>query len=134
MITPTSNYGFPPNLPTQHGSLSCPKDRERSSPSDWSMLNSLTAARLRRYLQKTEDLTAEKIERACHLLEIYHTVYRHDLLLLRRQGYCGKCPPPTSQQLQQMAQRLTDAEGQIYSTEYILLELKTLARYLKTQK
>jgi hypothetical protein len=105
----------------------------QSLPSDWSILNSIDAGKLRRCLLETDGFTGQKIEQTCRLIESYHAVYRRDLLQLRRQGYLGKCPSPALNQLQQIAQKLGEQESQIYSTEHVLLELKTLATYLRQQ-
>lgn len=98
---------------------------------DWTILNSTDAKRLRRLLQTSDNLTMQGIEQACRLIKAYHAVYRRDLMRLRCQGCFGRCPPPTLDQLQQMAASLNQKENQDYSATDVLSQLQALAQQLR---
>lgn len=102
--------------------------------SDWAILNSTDARRLRRYLGSTNGFTLQRIEQACHLIEDYHAVYRRSLLELRHQGCLGRCPAPTPDQLHQIAESLNKKANQGYSATSVLAELQALAHQLRAIK
>jgi hypothetical protein len=101
------------------------------SSTDWAILNSTDAKRLRRLLQATDDLTMQRIEQACRLIEAYHAVYRRDLMRLRRRECFSRCPPPTLDQLQQIAASLNQEGNQDCSTTDVLSQLQALAQQLR---
>lgn len=101
--------------------------------SDWAILNSTNARKLR-CLQETDGFTMLEIEQACRLIEAYHAVYRRDLLKLRRRECVGKCPPPTSSQLQQIVESLNEKKNLNYSVSQVLMELRILARQLRVSR
>jgi predicted DNA-binding protein YlxM (UPF0122 family) len=99
--------------------------------SDWAMLNDTTPKKLRRLLAEVYSATAAEILYGCHLLESYHAVYRQQLRQLRLQGHRGKCPLPTENQLQQIAQVLQEKANHVHTSQRIFQELQTLARKLR---
>lgn len=97
--------------------------------SDWAILNDTTSKQLRLLISHFYTIT--EIEQMCHLLESYHVVYRKNLMQLRRQGYRGKCPLPTTAQLQQIAQNLQTKIYQSYSPQQVMDQLQAIAQKLR---
>jgi hypothetical protein len=96
--------------------------------SDWAILNSTKSRQLRRILATVHSPTDIEIEQACYLLESYHAVYRQNLMRLRAQGCRGRCPLPTTAQLQQIAQHLQTKTSQSYSPQQVMHELQAIAK------
>lgn len=99
--------------------------------SDWAILNNTKSRQLRRILKTVHACTEIEIEQACYLLESYHAVYRQNLMRLRAQGYRGKCPLPTTAQLQQIGQHLQTKTAQSYSPQQVMHELQAIAQKLR---
>lgn len=97
--------------------------------SDWAILNDTTSRQLRRMAIHFH--TDIEIEQACYLLESYHAVYRKNLLQLRRQGCRGKCPLPTTAQLQEIVQDLQRKTDQSYSPQQVIDQLQAIAQKLR---
>ncbi|HEY9893618.1 MAG TPA: hypothetical protein V6D37_17845 [Candidatus Sericytochromatia bacterium] len=97
--------------------------------SDWAILNDTTSRKLRK--MAVHFYTDIEIEQMSHLLESYHAIYRHNLLQLRRQGYRGKSPLPTTPQLQQIAQDLQSKSAQNYSPQQVMEQLQEIAQKLR---
>jgi uncharacterized protein YdeI (YjbR/CyaY-like superfamily) len=97
--------------------------------SDWAILNDTTSRQLRR--SKINFQTNIEIEQACHFLESYHTVYRKHLMQLRRQGYRGKCPLPTTAQLQEISEDLQTKTAQSYSNQQVIEQLQAIAQKIR---
>jgi hypothetical protein len=131
MSIDVSGYSFSADMEKNNCSLHQPMRCNPSALSDWAVLNGTDVGRLRRLLQGTDGFTLQGIEWACRLIENYHAVYRQDLMQLRRRGCLGRCPSPTSEQLQQIAKSLNEQESQNCSVTDVLAELKTLARQLR---
>ncbi len=100
--------------------------------SDWAILNDTTSRQLRR--RAIHFYTNIELEQMCYLLERYHTVYRQDLLQLRRQRCHGKCPLPTTEQLQKIAQDLQTKTAQSYSPQQVMDQLQALAQELRLNR
>ncbi|HEY9609787.1 hypothetical protein [Allocoleopsis sp.] len=99
--------------------------------SDWAILNDTKSRQLRRILATDHSRTDIEIEQACYLLESYHAVYRKNLMRLRAQGCRGKCPLPTTSQLQQMAKHLQRKTHQSYSPQQVMHDLQAIAKRVK---
>lgn len=97
--------------------------------SDWAILNDTTSRQLRR--RAIHFYTNIELEHICYLLERYHAVYRKDLLQLRIQRCGGKCPLPTTEQLQQIAQDLQTKTAQSYSSQQVIDQLQAVAQKLR---
>lgn len=102
--------------------------------SDWALLNSATPSQLRRTLASRYALTNAEIQQACQLLESYHAVYSEQLRQVRSQGYRGKCPVPTAQQLQEIAQHLQKTTGQRSFPLQTMAQLSSLAQKLRQRQ
>ncbi|GAB4131641.1 MAG: hypothetical protein Fur0046_00740 [Cyanobacteria bacterium J069] len=102
--------------------------------SDWALLNNATPGQLRRTLTTRYTLTDAEIQQACQLLESYHAVYSAQLRQLRTQGYRGKCPSPTAQQLQHIAQHLQKTTGLRCFPLQITSQLSALAQKLRQRQ
>lgn len=131
MSIDVSDYNSFRDMEKGNGSLPQPMGCSSQFLSDWAILNSIDAGRLRRLLKNTDSCAMFRIEQACRLVEVYHVVYRRDLLQLRRQGCSGRCLSPTLSQLQQIVESLNENENLNYSVSQVLTELRTLARQLR---
>jgi hypothetical protein len=117
-------------IPLRADLRECGSDRV----SDWAILNDTTSRQLRRILATDHSRTDIEIEQACYLLESYHAVYRQNLMRLRAQGCRGKCPLPTTAQLQQIAQHLETKTHQSYSPQQVMHELQAIAQKLRQRR
>lgn len=99
--------------------------------SDWAILNDITPKQLRR--MAIHFYTGIETEQMCHLLKSYHAVYRNNLMQLRRQRCHGKCPLPTTEQLQQIAQDLQTKTAQSYSPQQVRNQLQAIAQELRNR-
>jgi len=95
--------------------------------SDWAILNDTKPKQLHRIFTEFHHLTPSEIQRAQQLLDAYHAVYRSQRLKQRLAGVKGKCHPPTPEQLQQMAQRLSPP----LRPEPLLRQLQLIASRLR---
>ena len=99
--------------------------------SDWAILNDTNPKKLQRVLSDFHQLTKPEIASAIALLESYHAIYRQERLRQRQQGQAlGQCPPPTTDQLQQIAQLLKTA----IAPDAILKRLQALAQLLRQHR
>jgi hypothetical protein len=87
--------------------------------SDWALMN-------RARTKEIERLS----ERARHLLETFHAVYRRDRLQQCQKG-ATKCPDPSNAQLQEMFASLREQNVSIQSTIGLLKELRQVATQLR---
>ncbi len=99
--------------------------------SDWAILNDTTPKQLQRILAEFHNLSSVEVERARFLLESYHGVYRLARLKQRQAGVRGKCPPPSLEQLQQIASLLSQKADPSFSPETTLSRLQDLAEHLR---
>lgn len=102
--------------------------------SDWALLNSATTGQIRRTLASRYALTEAEIQQACQLLESYHAIYSEQLRQVRSRGYRGKCPTPTTQQLQDIAQHLQQTTGQPCFPLQVMAQLSNLAQKLRQRQ
>jgi hypothetical protein len=70
--------------------------------SDWAILNDTQPKQLERIFRDFHCLTELEIQRAKHLLEAYHAVYRFQRLKKSLKVIRTKCPTPTLEQLHEM--------------------------------
>jgi HPt (histidine-containing phosphotransfer) domain-containing protein len=99
--------------------------------SDWAILNDTQPKQLQRILGEFYLITPVEIKRSQQLLEAYHAVYRADRLQKRSLGIRGQCTTPTTQQLQQICQRLEDKTNQKVENETAIAQLQNLANRLR---
>jgi HPt (histidine-containing phosphotransfer) domain-containing protein len=95
--------------------------------SDWAILNDTQPKQLQRILSEFHFLTPVEIKRSQQLLEAYHAIYRSDRLQKRNRG---QCITPTTQQLQQICQRLEGKTNQILLND-VMRQLQNLANRLR---
>lgn len=100
--------------------------------SDWSILNHMTSARLKRLL--SGELTEEEIRRACQVLSSFHTVYRGDRMQPHSTNPGRRCSEPTQEQLQRMVLYLKSQGLQGYTPTQVMKELQALAQKLRGGK
>lgn len=89
--------------------------------SQWSLLNSKTPA----FLERRLNLADDQLRFFTALLESYLAVYRRDWLTMKASK--GKCPSPTSDQLQEISAKLESQLGQRLPPAEILDQLGQLA-------
>ncbi|HEY9729331.1 MAG TPA: AAA-like domain-containing protein, partial [Chroococcales cyanobacterium] len=99
--------------------------------SDWAILNDTRPKQLQRIFSQFYHLTPLEIQQATQLLESYHAVYRTQRLMARRAGNRGHCSPPTTEQFQQIAQRLSTQTIQTFSPETLRTQLQKIAARLR---
>ncbi|WP_341526347.1 hypothetical protein WKK05_27895 [Nostoc sp. UHCC 0302] len=99
--------------------------------SDWAILNDTRPKQLERILREFHSLTVSEIEYFSKLLESYHLIYRVQRLQQRSLGIRGKCSPPTTQQLEEIALKLESQIGQILKSETVMAQLQNLASRLR---
>ncbi|MBD2771958.1 hypothetical protein [Iningainema tapete] len=99
--------------------------------SDWAILNDTQPKQLARILRDYHSLTPTEIKLSLELLEAYHAVYRADRLQKRSRGGGGRCTTPTTQQLQQISQRLEGKTNQKLESEIVMRQLQNLANRLR---
>jgi hypothetical protein len=99
--------------------------------SDWAILNDTNSKQLQRIFSQFHCLTPTEIYQAKLLLESYHAVYRAQRLKQRQTGIKGQCPPPTTEQLQQIAQRLSNEIGKVLRRETLMAKLQEMASRLR---
>jgi hypothetical protein len=99
--------------------------------SDWAILNDTSSQQLQRVFSQFHHLTTLEIQQASRLLECYHAVYRAQRLQARQAGVKGQCPPPTTEQLRQMQQRLSTQTNQMLSLETLMARLQDIASRLR---
>lgn len=95
--------------------------------SDWAILNDTQPKQLQRILGEFYLITPAEIKRSQQLLEAYHAVYRSDR---RGKHTRGQCTTPTTQQLQQIWQRIEAKTNQMLLTD-VMRQLQNLANYLR---
>ena len=99
--------------------------------SDWAILNDTKPKQLKRILGEFHNLTEVEIEQATVLLASYHQVYRQERLQKRQAGVKGKCPPPSVEQLEQIASLFEQGTNLRLSPEQTLSRIQTLASLLR---
>ncbi|MBR8835342.1 MAG: hypothetical protein DSM106950_15275 [Stigonema ocellatum SAG 48.90 = DSM 106950] len=99
--------------------------------SDWAILNDTQPKQLPRILGEFHSLTPTEIQQAQRLLEGYHAVYRADRLQQRSSRSRVQCTIPTTQQLQQISQRLEGKTNQKLESEIVMRQLQNLANRLR---
>ena len=99
--------------------------------SDWAILNDTEPKQFKRILGEFHNLTEVEIEQATVLLKSYHQVYRQERLKQRQAGVKGKCPPPSVEQLEQIANLFEQETNLKLSLEQTLSRIQTLASLLR---
>ncbi len=99
--------------------------------SDWAILNDTRPKQLKRIFSEFHSLTSSEIEYFCRLLESYHLVYRTQRLQQRSLGIRGKCPPPTTEQLQAICLNIQGQKSKLLMVETVMRQLQKLASLLR---
>lgn len=99
--------------------------------SDWAILNDTTPEQLARILAEFHQRTVGEIQHASILLESYHAIYRCARLNSARTRNQGQCRLPTTEQLQDIAQRLYQKTNQMLSSQEVMHRLQELAELLR---
>lgn len=98
---------------------------------DWAILNDTTLEQLQRIFQEFHHLSESEIKIATNLLESYHSIYRRDRRTARKSGRQGQCLPPTTEQLQQIAQKLHLRANMQLKTTQVMSYLQNIAKLLR---
>ncbi len=99
--------------------------------SDWAILNDTNPKQLQRIFSQFRPVTESEIKQASKLLESYHSVYRAQRLKQRQKGIQGQCLPPTTEQINQIAQRLLTETTSRLAPEDIMAQLQEIASHLR---
>ncbi|MEO1376424.1 MAG: hypothetical protein AAFW70_19415 [Cyanobacteria bacterium J06635_10] len=101
--------------------------------SDWAILNDTQPKQLERILSQFHSLTVTEIQQYKWLLSSYHTVYRAQRLKQRQVRKTSQCQPPSTEQLQQISNKLNSlSRGRYsYATHNLIIQLKQLAQALR---
>ncbi|HEY9642151.1 MAG TPA: hypothetical protein V6C57_16815 [Coleofasciculaceae cyanobacterium] len=102
--------------------------------SDWAILNDTQPKQLTRILSEFHSFSQVEIERAMVLLHSYHVIYRQARIQQRLAQSAGRCQPPTSEQLVQIAQVMQSRSaeaGILPQPEAVLHQLQALASKLR---
>jgi hypothetical protein len=99
--------------------------------SDWAILNDTNSKQLQRIFSQFHSLTAHEIRQAQQLLEAYHAIYRAGRRRQLQQGNKGRCLPPTTEQLQQIAERLSTSTPERFHLEALMARLQDMASHLR---
>jgi hypothetical protein len=99
--------------------------------SDWAILNDTKPKQLERILREFHCLTVKEIEDYKKILHSYHGVYRSQRLQQRSVGIRGKCPAPTNEQLQQIANSLSVESVPLKTSDTIITRLQNLSTLLR---
>lgn len=98
--------------------------------SNWAILNDTNNKQVTRILSEFHNLTPREIQQFSILLTSYHHIYRRDRLKnLQSKG--GKCPPPSTEQLERIAALIEQQTNLLSSPESILSQLEQLANLLR---
>ncbi|BAY24045.1 hypothetical protein NIES2100_38380 [Calothrix sp. NIES-2100] len=98
---------------------------------DWAILNDTQPKQLPKILGEFHYLTPPEIDQAQKLLVAYHKIYRAERWQQLAKGSRGKCQPPTTQQLEQMAKFFEHKTIYRLSPENVLRQLQKLADKLR---
>jgi len=102
--------------------------------SDWSLLNNMGSAQLRRILLRNE-VSSQDVDQALALLESYQLIYRGDRLHQQQTKKTrGRCRPPTTEQLDRI---LADLQSKGYHTlraDAVLDRLQAIAQYIRQSR
>lgn len=99
--------------------------------SDWAILNDTTPEQLARILAEFHQRTVGEIQWASILLESYHAIYRCARLTSDRTRNQGQCRLPTTEQLQEIAQKVYLKTHQMLSAQEVMHRLQELAELLR---
>ena len=100
--------------------------------SNWAILNDTNLKQVNRILAEFHHLTPAEIKQACLVLENYHAIYRRDRLRNKEKTrVTTKCPPPTQEQLKQIATLLSQKTQCDFTPEETLTKIQKLAALLR---
>jgi hypothetical protein len=99
--------------------------------SDWAILNDTTPEQLARIFAEFHQLTEVEIQGARSLLESYHAVYRRDRLAAPRTGIQAQCSLPTTEQLEEIAQRFHSKTNAVLPPSEVRQRLQAMAELLR---
>lgn len=102
--------------------------------SDWAILNDTRPKQLERILSEFYQLTLFEIQQSSRLLESYHAIYRTARIQQRQGGVRRQCQPPTSEQLQQIAELIETKTGQRFSPKMVMALVQQLASRLRSYR
>lgn len=98
---------------------------------DWAILNDTNSEQLQRIFREFHYLSESEIKSSATLLESYHLIYRRDRRTARKSGRQGQCLPPTTEQLEQMAQKFYLKTNLQLQASAIMSRLQNIAKLLR---
>ncbi|MEO1210464.1 MAG: hypothetical protein AAFX78_13065 [Cyanobacteria bacterium J06638_20] len=111
--------------------------------SDWSLLNGLSAKKLRRLLSEEARVDEAVLQRAEAILQSYQEVYRRDRVASRSENRLAsraetanrsRCEPPTPKQLERMVAYLQQQGISDLTAEVLLAQLEQWARLMRRSR
>jgi hypothetical protein len=99
--------------------------------SNWAILSDTKLSQLQRVLAEIYQLTDIEIQYTSALLQSFHAIYREDRLKARLAANRKACQPPTSEQLERIAEAFYERTQKRISPEALLNQLNAIAAKLR---
>ncbi|MGF1491176.1 MAG: hypothetical protein ACFBSC_01715 [Microcoleaceae cyanobacterium] len=99
--------------------------------SNWAILNDTRPQQLERILSRSYYLAPDEVTFKVCLLSSYHEVYRTQRIQQRKAGSKRPCQPPTAEQYQQIAQKVSSQLNYSISPRETVNQLRELAEQLR---
>ncbi|MGD1809288.1 hypothetical protein ACP6PL_28175 [Dapis sp. BLCC M126] len=99
--------------------------------SDWALLNDTPPKQLEKIFSSFYNLTTWETQESLNILSSYHSIYRAERRQQRLSRSGKKCLPPTTEQLEKIAQLIETKTGQKSSPKILMNKLQNLASQLR---
>jgi hypothetical protein len=102
--------------------------------SDWAILNDTRTKQVEKILSNFYQLTTFEVQQSSQLLAGYHAIYRTARMQQRQGGSKRQCQPPTTEQLQEIAEFIETRNHQKFSAKMVMELLQQLANRLRNYR
>ncbi len=99
--------------------------------SDWALLNDTPPKQLEKIFSRFYNFTPLETQESLNILSSYHAIYRVQRRQQRLSSSGKKCLPPTTEQLEQIAQLIETKTGKNISPKVLMTKLQNLASQLR---
>ncbi|MGD1705123.1 hypothetical protein [Dapis sp. BLCC M229] len=99
--------------------------------SDWALLNDTPPKQLEKIFSSFYNFTPLETQESLNILSSYHAIYRVQRRQQRLSSSGKKCLPPTTEQLEQIAQLIENKTGKNISPKVLMTKLQNLASQLR---
>ncbi|NES07247.1 MAG: hypothetical protein F6K22_33315 [Okeania sp. SIO2F4] len=99
--------------------------------SDWALLNDTPPKQLEKIFSSFYNFTPLETQESLNILSSYHAIYRVQRRQQRLSSSGKKCLPPTTEQLEQIAQLIETKTGKNISPKVLMTKLQNLASQLR---